>query len=111
MFSMVRMVLSVWPSVSGWNTVLLNSLVPKASCSASQNDAVNLGSRSETMSDGTPCNFMIWSMYNSANTSTLSVSRIGNKCVTLVNLSTITHIELFDLPGAVGNPVMKSMEI
>jgi hypothetical protein len=79
-----------------------------ALCKLLQNLAVNYGPRSDTMLFGAPCNFRMLSMYSSANLCVSKVVFMGMKCATLVNWSTITHIE--SLPFCVrGRPTIMSM--
>jgi len=48
------MTLSDWPSIWGWNAVLMSNLVPKARCMLGQSREVNLGSRFDIMDNGIP---------------------------------------------------------
>ena len=68
------------------------SRVPMASCKLDKNLDVNLGSRSETIDIGTPCNLTISSTYNWANLSNGSSFLNGRKCADFISLSTITHM-------------------
>ncbi|XP_020081219.1 uncharacterized protein LOC109704844 [Ananas comosus] len=53
---------------------------------------VNLGSLSDTIDFGTPCNLTTSSRYTCANLSPAQVVWIGKKCADLVKRSTITQI-------------------
>ena len=66
--------------------------VPMASYKLDQNLDVNMGSRSEIIDIGTPCNLTISSTYNWANLFNESSLLTGRKCVDIVSLSTITHM-------------------
>jgi len=46
---------SDWPSVCGWNAVLMRSLTPAILKRSRQTWPVNTGSLSLTMEDGKPC--------------------------------------------------------
>ena len=102
------MVISVWPSVYGWNAVDIFKSVPSIRISSCQNLAVNLGLRSDTMLYGTPCNRTIFSRYAFAHAAALVSAVNGIKCVCFENLSTTTYTES---PPTLfyGISVMKSM--
>ena len=68
------------------------NLVPMTSCKLDQNLDVNLGSQSETIDIGKPCNLTISSTYNWANLSNGSSLLTRRKCADFVSLSTITHM-------------------
>ena len=110
MSSKVWMVLSDCPSVWGCNVVLKCNLVHKAPCKLSQKWDVNLGSLSETIDNGTPCNLTISETYKIASLSNGSVYCIERKCADLVSLSTITQIALC-FWKVWGNPIIKSTVI
>ena len=84
--------------------------VPMAFGKLDQNLDVNLGSQSETIDIGTPCNLTISSTYNSANLSNRSSLLTGRQCTDFVSLSTITHMASCCL-RVLGSTVTKSIVI
>lgn len=95
--SMVQIVLSIFPLGFGWKVVLMCNFVPNALYNALQNAGVNLGSRYDIISAGTPCCLTIWHMYIFAKIYIFYMSLMVNKWVTFVNRSTRIQIALFIL--------------
>ena len=105
----VWMVLSVYPSVCRWYVELYLNSVPIILCKLLQKPEMNLGSRSETIVTGIPCNGIILSTYNLANLSTDHDILTGSSLQTLVSLSTKTQMPLW--PAKLGKPTIKSIAI
>ena len=84
--------------------------VPMTSYKLDQNLDVNLGSRSEPIDIGRPCNLTISSTYNWANLSNGSSLLTGRKCANFFSLSTITHMASCCL-RVLGSPITKSIVI
>ena len=105
--SRVCIVLSDWPSVWGCYAELSRSWVPNSWCKLPQNLNRNLGSLSDTMLDGTPCNLTISLTYNWVNFSRGLLTLIGRKWADLVSWSTTTHIASCPVE-VLGNPDTKS---
>ena len=106
---MLWIVLSVWPSVSGWNAVEKLIVVPRFLMISCQKWLMKRGSLSQVILMGTPCKRTMLSRYSLA-TAALVVSLVrGNRCVCLLNLSTTTKIEVpcFEFGG---RSVMKSID-
>ena len=101
-------VLSNCPSIWGWYAKLIRNRVPNTAYRDCQKWEVILGSLSDTMLAGTPCNLTTSRMYNSANLSIDSFWLISRKWAHLVNLSMITQIESCPLVD-LGRCVTKSM--
>ena len=68
------------------------TLIPKARCKHGHNLEVNLGSQSDTIDKGTPCNLIPSFTYNMANLSTRFVILVGKNIFDFVSRSTTTHI-------------------
>lgn len=64
--------------------------MPNSLCNKVQNVGMNLGSRSDTISLGTPCSLIIWSPYNLIKVVKGNVFLIRMKWIDFVNQSTIT---------------------
>ena len=73
------MVCSDWPSVWGWNSILISNCVPRPCCNAFQKWEVNSEPRSDMMEIGTPCSHTIWLIYSSTNFSAIYFTRNGMK--------------------------------
>ena len=108
-FSITLLVTSVWPSVCGWKAVLNRRSVPNCVNSSSQNLLRNLGSRSEMITSGRPCNLKTWSMNNRAYFSAEIFLVQGTKWTILVNQSTNTAIAI--IPSDSGKSVTRSVMI
>jgi hypothetical protein len=70
---------------------------------------MNLLSMSLMMVLGRPCSLNTSLKNNSANCATFKYVAMGKKCENFINLSTNKKMQSF--PCALGNPVMKSMDI
>ena len=71
--------------------MLIVNCVPVVFWKLFQKCAINLGSLSDMIETGTPCNRTISQIYNRHNSSSVKVIRTARKCVDLVSQSTITH--------------------
>jgi len=102
-------ILSICPSVWGWNTVNNLLSIPNILFNSCIIPATNWGLWSEMILSGNPCNFYTLSLNNYANPSAEVFSVVEIKCTIFVNLSTTTQIESY--PWAKGNLVIKSAKI
>ena len=71
---------------------------------------MNLGSWYEIIVEGTPCSLIISWMYRWVNFSKGQFALMGKKWADLVNLSTITYMELYPA-NVLGSHITKSIEI
>lgn len=105
----MRLRTSVYPSVSGWYTVLNRNSVPLSRKSSRQNKLMKIGSRSEMILLGKPCNLQKMSINRVA---TLYAEWCGGKApkwAPLEKRSTTTKIVV--KPWDWGSPMMKSIEM
>src|ERR1700720_2126024 len=86
-----RLARSVAPSVCGWNTVDINSLVPNNQWVSFQNLEVNLESLSDTIEWGNPCKRTTSLTYNDASSVAVVVVLIGIRYTIEVNLQMTTQ--------------------
>ena len=98
------------PSICGWYAKLILNWVPNAACRDCQKRDVNLGSLSDTILAGTPCNLNTSRTYKSANLSNDHFWLMAKKWAHFVNLSTTTQIESCPFVD-LGKWVTKSMAI
>src|ERR1700720_1689340 len=82
---------SVMPSICGWNTVDINSLVPNNRWVSNQNLEVNFESLSDTIEWGNPCKWTTSLTYNDASLEAIVVVLIGIRCTIKVNLQMTTQ--------------------
>lgn len=76
----------------GWEAIFKFNLVPKTRCILGHSLEVNLGSWSDTIDIGTPCNVITSLTFNFTNLFTRFVIFIGKNKVTFVKWYIITHI-------------------
>ena len=103
-------VLSIWPLVWGWYTILKLNWVSYPSNKSFQKLEVRFVSLSDITIFGIPYNLKIYFINISTMLMDLMVYLTSMKCVPLVNLSSTTIIESFCLL-VLGKPMMKSMVI
>ena len=101
-------ILSVWPSVCGWNAVESRILVPSISATLCKKMLLKCGSLSQVISLGKPWMRHTLSKNSLAQPGASIEISVGTRCVILVSLSTKTMIALFS-ESVNGKPVMKSM--
>src|SRR6266481_3808655 len=71
---------SVAPSICGWNTVDIRSLVPISQCNSFQNLEVNFESLSDMIELGTPCSLTISLRKSHATSLEVTCVVVGIKC-------------------------------
>src|ERR1700722_975088 len=86
-----RLARLVVPSVCGWNTVDINSLVLNNWWVSFQNLEVNFESLSDTIEWGNPCKWTTSLTYNDASSEAVVVVLIGIRCTMEVNLQMTTQ--------------------
>ncbi|EGZ12938.1 hypothetical protein PHYSODRAFT_510768 [Phytophthora sojae] len=96
------------PSPCGRNAVVIFCSTPSKAHICFQKAAVNLESRSESTTFGSPCRRKISRWYRSASSSALSVTFLAPKCARLVSWS-ITIITMSKPRGVIGKQVIKSI--
>src|SRR6202040_4430046 len=100
---------SVMPSICGWNTVDINSLVPNNRWVSFQNLEVNFESLSDTIEWGNSCKWIISLTYNDVSSEAVVVVLIGIRCTIEVSLQMTTQRQLN--PCDLGNGPIKSIPI
>jgi hypothetical protein len=105
----MRLVTSDWPSVYGWNAVLIHNLTPERVNSSFQNVLVKTGSRSLTMEHGMPWSLTMLSKNAWATDTAMYGWPSGMKWAYLENL--FTTVMTTDLPPTREKPSTKSMVI
>src|ERR1700694_187891 len=90
----MRLTRSVWPSVCGWNAVLMARSMYSASVNFRKNILLNRVSRSLIIRLGIPCRRTISFINIRANNGAVIFLLHGAKWTILLYLSTKTHIAL-----------------
>src|ERR1700722_19041699 len=86
-----RLAHSVAPSICGWNTVDINSLVPNNQWVSFQHLEENFESLSDTIECGKPGKRITSLTYNDASSEAIVVVLIGIRCTIEVNLQMTTQ--------------------
>src|ERR1700742_4257160 len=71
---------SVAPSVCGWNDVDISNFDPNNLCNSRHQTEVNLGSLSDTIESGSPCNHTISCIYFNDRSVAVSLVLQGIRC-------------------------------
>src|SRR5229473_3861511 len=104
------LILSVCPSVCGWNAVDKFVVIPSFLCSSVMNFDANCGPLSEIIFLGNPCFANTCCMYSSAIPSLVMVVRTGTMTASFVSLQAHTKIALYPFNSGSG-PMMSLVTI
>jgi hypothetical protein len=106
---MLAFILSVCPSVWGWNAVDNRQSTPSRSHNLFQNTAANCGPLSDIIVFGSPCNLTTSLTNISASPRASIIVWHGTKCLIFDSRSTTTQMASY--PSHSGSPVTQSIDI